>query len=82
MLLIGRAARWSSFLALSALLWIFMIYAAPALRDSIPEFKKYAAVVEQNDIHAGAIYYLDVEITGYADINSRSTIEHTPMGPG
>ncbi|EMG36421.1 hypothetical protein PCS_02926 [Desulfocurvibacter africanus PCS] len=81
MLMTGRMARWSSFLGLSALLWFLVIYAAPVLRDSIPEFRKYASVVEQNDIHAGAIYYTDVELTGNADINSRSTFEHTPMGP-
>ncbi len=81
MLLTGRVARWTSLLALSALLWFFMFYAGPALRDSIPEFREYAAVVDQNGLHAGAIYYTDVELTGRADINTRSTIEHTPMGP-
>ena len=78
---LNTKTRWTSFAAAVALIWFFLFHAGPALRDFIPQFRNFAETIEQTGINAGAIYYTDVEIVGHADINARSTFEHTPTGP-
>lgn len=81
MLMHKTLTRWITLLAGMSLIWFFMFYAGPALRDSVPDFKAYADYVEQNNLHAGAIYYTDVPIVAKGDLGYRSTVEYTPRGP-
>ena len=74
-------SRWTWLLAGVALIWLFMFHMGPALRDSVPAFRDYAANVDQLGFNAGAVYYTDVDVVPRANLSTRSTFDYTPTGP-
>ncbi len=73
--------RWLALLGTIFVLWAVLFVGGGALRDAVPEIKTLANFVDASGIETGNFYYTDVEIVGHADINARSTFEHTPRGP-
>jgi hypothetical protein len=53
----------------------FLLFAVPFLYELNPTLRAHAQKQDENDIHAGAIYYSDVPITMDTELANREAVK-------
>ncbi|MEJ5347737.1 MAG: hypothetical protein WHS46_03500 [Desulfosoma sp.] len=77
----ARAPRqWLAFLGGWILFWCFMFLVCPALNRTFVTMDQIAQVIDEHNLRTGMFFYTDVEVTGDAGVETRSSIRFGPHG--
>jgi len=78
-----RLKDWVAFFVSVFMLWIFVFYAGPWIRDSIPIMKRMTQVAEERDIDTTAFFYSENKEFYEAERSLRESMELSkPRGYG
>lgn len=69
--------RWITLIICLSLIWIFVFIIGPWIQQ-LPLVRPLAEHIESSGIDASALYYTEVDETGEALVNIRSTLEYSP----
>ncbi len=72
--------QWLAFFGGLILFWCFMFLVCPALNRTFVAMDQMAQVVDEHNLRTGMFFYTDVEVTGDAGVETRSTICYRPHG--
>ncbi|MBC7357189.1 MAG: hypothetical protein H5U10_01495 [Desulfacinum sp.] len=76
----ARATGWIKLAVGVFFIWLFMFVIGPWLQKA-PSVKPLAQFIEESGIEATAFYYTEVEQTGDAEVDIRSTFRFMPQDP-
>lgn len=73
-------AKWTALICGFCLVWLFILVVAP-LFQKIEMVNTLTTYIEETGIDASALYYTEVEEAAMAELGTRGTMEHPPVGP-
>ncbi len=75
---VKTSLRWLAFFGGLFVFWCLMFVVCPAVNRTFPAMQQMARVIDDHNLRTGMFFYTDVEVTGNAGVETRSTIRYRP----